>query len=373
VIYLDHAATSFPKPPGVLEAVAQWYRDYGVSADRGDSARCAEVGRLVEDTRTRLARLCGVPSARIAFTSGATESLNLFLRGFLRPSARVLTTALEHSSVVRPLVALRDELGIHIEVVPCDAHGAIDAERIVERLAAQRFDLLAFTHASNVVGSVLDARTLCAAARANGCATLLDACQSAGLLPLDVGADALAASAHKSLLGPPGLGFLAVRDGVALRPAKQGGTGSARALERHPDEWPAAFQAGTPNTPAILGLRAALRWLDERRMDELLAHGLRCADALREELEERGGASVLGPPPGTAPRLAIVSFTLADLDPSEVGAMLADAGIHVRTGYHCAPWIHAPLGTAAAGTVRASFGPFVSADDVRAVARALSP
>ncbi len=369
MIYLDHAATSFPKPTAVLAAVERWFRAVGVSAERGDGPACAEVGAAVAEVRTRLGTLCGMAPDRVAFTSGATEALNLFLRGFLRPGHRVLTTVLEHSSLVRPLRALQAELHLEIDVAPIDGDGRVATDDVERRLRAHAVDLVAFSHASNVLGSVQPAVELCALARRHGCATLLDASQSAGLLPLDVGADAVVASAHKSLLAPPGLGFLAVRPELSLRQTKQGGTGSARALDVHPSDWPAAFEAGTPNTPAIIGLRAALEWLCGREA-ALLAHGLALVDALRQRLAQRRGARLLGP--ATGPRLPILSFVLDDLDPAEAGALLAEAGIHVRTGFHCAPWLHAVLGTGAAGTVRASTGPFTQAADVLAVAGALA-
>ena len=365
MIYLDHAATSWPKPEPVLEAMRCWYEELGVSAGRGDSERCAAVSRVVSETRRRLGERCGVTADHVSFTSGATESLNLFLRGVLRRGDRVLTTALEHSSVVRPLNALREQLALHVDVIAPGDDGQLgDAE---ERLAAGDYRLFVFSHAGNVLGQVLPAAELCAVARANGCLSLVDASQTAGLISMDVGADAVAASAHKSLLGPPGLGFLAVRPGTPLQICKQGGTGSAHALDQHPETWPEAMEAGTPNTPAIFGLDAALRWREGQRADSLEA-GLALVDQLRAALSTR--AQLLGPAAG--PRVPILSFTLPDLDPAEVGVVLAEAGVHVRTGFHCAPWLHAHLGTAASGTVRVSPGPFNTADDIDRLVEALA-
>ena len=368
MIYLDHAATSWPKPTAVVDAVQRWYTELGVSASRGDSAVCQQVSTLVDETRRQLAGLCGVPSRRVAFTSGATESLNLFLRGVLRPGDRVLTTALEHSSVIRPLHALRDELDLILDVLPAGTQGQVDAEDANRRLAQHDHRLFVFTHASNVLGNVLPATDLCAAARQHGCLSLVDASQTAGVVPLDVGADAVAASAHKSLLGPPGLGFLAVAEATPLRLVKQGGTGSASALDQHPGTWPEALEAGTPNTPAICGLHAALQWARQSPAASL-EQSLASLDQLRERLRSRG-ARVFGPDGGA--RLPVLSFTLEDLDPAETGAVLAEASIHVRTGFHCAPWIHETLGTAEAGTVRVSPGPFNTSDDLMAVADALA-
>jgi len=371
MIYLDNAATSFPKAPGVADAVQGWLRDCGVSASRGQSKLSEQVAGDVADTRQRIGRMCGQRAEQVAFTSGATESLNLFLHGFLNPGDKVLTTALEHSSVVRPLTFLQEHAGIQLTVLRPDPQGYVHPEQVDKALNDGGHRLLVFTHASNVVGSVLDAAALCGVARQHGCTTLLDASQTAGLLPLDIGADAVAASAHKSLLAPPGLGFLCVSSdlGDRLRIVKQGGTGSSMALAQHPREWPAAMEAGTPNTPAILGLLAALRWLEEQDQQEMLRHGLSCETVLRQTLGSH--ARCLGSSTAKGPRIAILSLLLENLDPAEAGLLLAEAGIHIRTGYHCAPWIHEHLGTAAGGTVRISPGPFTTTDDILAVPRVL--
>ena len=367
MIYLDHAATSFPKPAPVLAAVRHWFEELGVSPQRGNSQICARVGARVQDVRHRIATMCGVSTHRVAFTSGATESLNLFLDGFLRPGDAVLTTAMEHSSVVRPLVHLAEARDLHIEVLPPDREGGIHPDQFTTALSKREFRLVAFSHGSNVLGSVLNAATICDTARNQGCTTLVDASQTAGLLDLDVGADAIVASAHKSLLAPPGLGFLAVREGIPVRMTRFGGTGSAVALDRQPEEWPTAMESGTPNTPAILALGAALDYIEERGRDSILAWELSLVDALRRELNSR--AQVYGPANG--PRIPVLSFTLSDLDPAEAGVILDSAGIHVRTGFHCAPWLHDLLGTSAAGTVRVSPGPFNSLADTLEVPRVL--
>ena len=311
--------------------------------------------------------MCGVPTHRVAFTSGATESLNLFLDGFLRDGDGVLTTALEHSSVVRPLVHLAEARDLHVEVLAPGPDGRVDPDQFATALAKREFRLVAFSHGSNVLGSVLDATSICEDARNQGCTTLVDASQTAGLLDLDVGADALVASAHKSLLAPPGLGLLAVREGVPLRLTRFGGTGSAVALDRQPEEWPTAMEPGTPNTPAVLGLGAALDYIQAQGRDRLLATELALVDELRRELGSR--ARVYGP--DTGPRVPVLSFTLEDLDPAEAGVILESAGIHVRTGFHCAPWLHHLLETTAAGTVRVSPGPFNSLADTLEVPTAL--
>lgn len=361
MIYIDHAATSFPKPPAVLAAVQRWFTEVGVSAERGEGPHTRAAAATVASVRTALARSTGTDPAQVAFVSGATEGLNLVLRALLRRRDRVLTTPFEHSSVVRPLRALADERELTIVLPPPDVPLVATGEWLLRALAAEPPDLLVFTHASNVTGACLDARALCAAARACGARSVLDASQTAGLLPLDVGADVVVASGHKALHGPPGIGFVAVRRGMQLPSQKQGGTGSSAALDRHPTGWPEAFEAGTPNTPAIFGLDAALTWVEANGRDALLASSLRTLDRLADGL--RALADVRLFPPGTAACVPVLSFAHGRYDPLELGSVLAVAGVHVRSGFHCAPWVHARLGTAAAGTVRISPGPDTTAAD----------
>jgi selenocysteine lyase/cysteine desulfurase len=369
MIYLDQAATSFPKPAPVLAAMRRWFEELGVSAERGNSQRCVEVARLVRGAREGLAARFDLPAERVAFTSGATESINLFLRGFLRQGDRVLTTAFEHSSVVRPLVQLGRERGIELLVLPPDRRHGLDTAAVRDALAAFAPRLFVFTHASNVTGAVFAGTDFCAVARAAACTTLVDVSQTAGHFDLALAADAYAGSAHKALHGPPGLGFLAVREGIDVRGQKQGGTGSSTALDEHPQQWPTAFEAGTANTPAIVGLGAALAWLAAQPAGTLLSTALARVTELEAQLEAQPQIRLLLPPPG--PRVPTLSFVHAELDPAEIGAILDAAGIHVRTGHHCAPWLHQHLGTARGGTVRVSPGPLISAADIRAVSAAL--
>ena len=368
MIHLDHAATSFPKPSEVVAAVERWFRELGVSPGRGDGESTRTVAREVHVARAGIARLSGVPTDRVAFTSGATESLNLALRAVLQPGDRVLTTAFEHSSVARVLNALARQQGLQVEVLAPDARGTIDVDTARETLGRLRPRLFVFTHASNVTGAVLPAAELCALARGHGALSLLDASQTAGLLPLAVGADLVAASAHKSLHAPPGLGFLAARPGLELPSQKQGGTGSSLALEEHPTEWPLAFEAGTPNTPAILGLAAALRWVEHHTQAKLLARAENAMAVLRERLVANPRVRLLLPQCQVLP---VLSFVRTDMDPAEAGMLLDARGIHVRTGFHCAPWVHRHLGTETGGTVRISVGPSLSAADVEQASAAL--
>jgi cysteine desulfurase/selenocysteine lyase len=363
VIYLDHAATSWPKPPAVLAAVQRWFTDVGVSSSRGAGDRCRLAALEVDAARAAVGALTGVPERGVAFTSGATEGLNLALRALLRPGDTVLTTAFEHSSVVRPLRVLQRERALRVEVLAPRADGTIATDDVRGALAAHRPALLVFAHASNVTGAGVDAAAWCELARATGTTTLLDASQTAGLADVRVGADVLVASAHKALHGPPGLGFVATA--LELAPQKHGGTGSSVALEEHPTQWPGAFEAGTPNTPAIFGLGEALRCRPAAVRAADAAHALAAADELADGLRALPGVTVFAPRPAT--RVPVLSFVHAGHDPAELGALLAAHDVHARAGHHCAPWLHAHLGTAAAGTVRLSPGPATTADEVRRV------
>lgn len=364
MIYFDHAATSWPKPAPVLAAVQHWFTDLGVSAARGDGPRQAEVAALVDETRARLAAMTGVPAERVAFVSGATEGLNLALRALLQPGARVVTTAVEHSSVARVLRELTATLRLQVAIVPL-ASGRIDEVAIEHELAQTPTQLLVCSHASNVTGQVLDVSRLCAVARRLGVRSLVDASQTAGHLDLRCGADAIVASAHKAMLGPPGLGFVAAAANVVLTPQKFGGTGSSTALDEHPRRWPMAFEAGTPNTPAICGLLAAMRWREQHPPQLALAAALAAADRLANGLAAMPGVRVVSCLDG--PRVPIVSIVHERYDPSELAAILAGAGIETRSGHHCAPWVHAGLGTVAGGTLRLSPGEATTSADIDAV------
>lgn len=369
MIYLDHAATSWPKPDSVVAASQHWFTHIGISADRGDGPRTREAANVVQRVRQGIARMTGHEQHRVAFCSGATEGLNLVLRALLPANSRALTTPFEHASVARPLIALRDERDVAVEVPDRGAADGPTDEAILEGLRSSPPNVLVFTHASNVTGGVFDARRLCDAARKVGTVSVLDVSQTAGYLPIDVGADVVVGSCHKAMHGPPGIGFISTRNGVEMLPQKHGGTGSSIALERHPTTWPQAFEAGTPNTPALFGTAAALEWLDEQQPAELLRRSLQSLLAIEAGLRDIAGMRVLAP--GTEVRTPVLSFVHADYDPLEIGAILAGSEIHARTGFHCAPWVHAQIGTSDAGTVRIATGPETTPAEVEAVLAAV--
>ena len=365
MIYLDHAATSYPKPDVVLDAVTKWFRYVGVSPDRGDGPRTRSCAETVQRARRAIAERTGHRADRVAFCSGATEGLNLALRALATPGSHVLTTYYEHSSVVRPLTAMTVARDLRVT-------RSRSTEDMCRRLAEGEGDLVVMTHASNVTGALLDADSVADAARARGVPMILDASQTAGYVPLKCGAAVVVASAHKALHAPPGLGFVSVSEDVELAPQKFGGTGSSAALERHPSTWPQAFEAGTPNTPAVYGLAAAFEWIEAQGERALLNAARAPMQHLIQELQGMPDVRLFHG--GESHDLPVLSFTHQRFDPAEIGAILAGEEIHCRGGFHCAPWVHDLLGTTAGGTLRVSTGPATTASDIDqlvAVLRAL--
>ncbi len=367
MIYLDNAATSFPKPPAVAEAIADFLTHRAGNPGRSGHALAVAAQGAVADTRRLLASLFGVRDpSRLAFAHNATDALNLALWGLLRSGDRVVTTALEHNAVARPLSALA-ERGVTVARVPCAPDGTLDLDDLSRELRAAPTRLLAMTHASNVCGTILPVREAAALAHRHGALFLLDAAQTAGILPIDVSGmaiDLLAFPGHKGLLGPTGTGGLYVAPGVRLSPMRQGGTGTRSEEERQPEELPEALESGTVNTAGIAGLGAALRVLQARGLSSVEAHEAALASRLMAGLKEIPGLRVHG----TAdPRrqVAVVSITLDGWEPVDLGAALDSSfGIAVRPGLHCAPLAHRTLGTYPHGTVRFSPGCSTTEDEV---------
>ena len=364
-IYLDQASTSFPKAPGTAEAVSRFITECGCNIARGGYAGAYSAEELVFDTRTLVKRLFGGGDEKNAvFTENVTESLNILLKGFLRPGDHVLVSSMEHNAVMRPLVQL-EKKGVRFTRVPCAADGSMDpadAEALIEPATKA----VVMLHASNVCGTVLPAAEIGAICRTHGIRFILDAAQTAGVLPVgmdDTGADAIAFTGHKGLLGPQGTGGILIRDDLAAEtePLIAGGTGSISHTEEIPDFLPDRFEAGTLNLPGIAGLNAALSWLASRPAGSILAHELKLTERFlrkMEELEEEGHIRIIGKH-DIKDRTGVVSIVPLHRDPAEVGFLLDDRyGIATRVGLHCAPAAHRTLGTWPTGTVRFSFGIF---------------
>jgi cysteine desulfurase family protein len=373
-IYFDNAATSWPKPPAAREALELYFGLAGGNPGRSAHRMSVEAARVVERARSGLAELLGIADAgRIALTKNATEALNLALYGLLRPGDHVVTTSVEHNSMMRPLRHL-ESLGVELTVVPCAADGTLDPEDVRHALRPDT-RLLATIHGSNVTGALMPVEQLAALARELALPYLLDASQTAGAFPLDVdglGIDMVAFPGHKGLLGPTGTGGLYVREGLELTPLLRGGTGSDSALERQPEFLPDAYESGTPNVLGLAGLAAGVEFLLGRGVAEVARH----ERALREQFcvgaLAIAGVRVYGPPAGAA-CCGVVSFTVDGLTPSEVSTILDQSfGIMARPGLHCAPGAHRTLGTFPTGTVRFGFGWANTAAEVETALGALA-
>lgn len=370
MLYLDHAATALPRAEGVADAMV---RASGLSnPGRSGHGGALHAARAVHAARGTLARHLGVGDPRrLVFGPGCTAAINTVLFGLLGPGDRVVTTAMEHNAVARPLRALESRRGVTVDVVRVDGEGFVDPETFGR--AASGAAMAVLTHVSNVTGTIQDLPALRAATR--GVPLLVDAAQGAGHLPYDVdglGIDYLAASGHKGLGGPPGVGVLALGAGAAIPGALvHGGTGSRSEEDRQPDFLPDALEAGTQNLPGIAGLAAAVVALETRGM--AAAHGQATALAVRfiDGLSGLPGVRLLGPRDPSR-RTAVFALAFDDLDPGVVATRLErEHGIVGRAGLQCAPWAHRALGTAPGGTLRLSLGPGNTAGDVDRVLAAL--
>jgi cysteine desulfurase/selenocysteine lyase len=381
-VFLDNSATTFPKPESVYRAVEHAFREIGVGPGRGGYGRGLAATRLVFEARETLADFFGLEdSSRLIFTHSATEALNLAVTGLLREGDHVVSTTMEHNSLVRPL-HLASQRGVEITWVEGDAQGSLDPRRIAEALRPST-RLVALAHCSNVTGTVQPVGEIGALAKSVGALLLVDAAQSAGVIPIDVAAlqiDLLAVPGHKGLFGPPGSGFLSIAEGVELMPFFVGGTGGYSSSIEQPETLPERFESGTMNTPAIAGLQAGVTFVRETGIDTIRKHEAALIAKLHEGLGEIPGAVLFGPT-DPAMHCGPVSFTLAGCDPAQIAFLLdRDYEISVRAGLHCAPLAHRTIGTYPAGTVRVSPGYFNTSGDIesfllalRTVATAVGP
>jgi len=377
MIYFDNAATSWPKPPGVIEAVARCMAEAGANPGRSGHRMSVAAARLVYEAREALAALLGADDPlRIVFGLNVTEALNLALRGVLHPGDHVITGALEHNSVMRPLRALERQ-GVEVSVVPCTPEGMLDP-RDVEAAITDRTTLIALNHASNVIGTILPIAEIGAIARDYGLLFLVDAAQTAGAYPIDVKAmqiDLLAFTGHKGLGGPMGTGGLWVGERVGtseMEPLKRGGTGSLSEHEEQPDFLPDAYESGTPNTPGIAGLGAAVRWVLEKGVDVIRAHEVMLTRRLIDGLLEIPAATVYGTHDAER-QTATVSLNVRGMEPSDVAYYLDEEyNVMCRSGLHCSPAAHRTIGTFPRGTVRLSMGVLNTADEVDTVLDAIA-
>jgi cysteine desulfurase / selenocysteine lyase len=373
MIYLDNAATSWPKPPEVLRAMTDVLESAGGNPGRSGHSLSIEAARVVYNTREALAGFFNCPDPqRIVFTLNATHAINLALRGILRAGDGVVTTSMEHNAVMRPLRYLEAQSGVTVKVVPCREDGGANLDQIMRSLEESP-RLVVINHASNVTGTIQPVAEIARLAHRAGALLLVDAAQTAGALPIDVagmGIDLLAFTGHKGLLGPPGVGGLILGQHVDFRqiePLIMGGTGSRSEFEVQPEHLPDRFESGTQNIVGIAGLGAGIQWLNERGLKEVRNQEMDHLQGLISGLRNIPGIKLYGPC-DPALTTAIVSFTLAGKTVSEIGLELdEDHGVLSRVGLHCAPSAHRTVGSFPEGTVRLAPGVFTSPDDIHRV------
>lgn len=371
--YFDNAATSFPKPESVYRAMDDFMRTRAGNPGRGTHRLSLAAGEVVDETRQLLAQLFHAPDPnRVIFAANTTDALNLALHGLLKPGDHVVTTTMEHNAVVRPLRTLSLQ-GVRVTRVGCAPDGSLRAEQVLDAMLPDT-RLVVMIHASNVSGTVLPVAEVGAAVRERGALLLVDAAQTAGVLPIDVQAmqvDLLAFPGHKGLFGPPGTGGLVVGERARLRPVRQGGTGTLSEQEDQPSGLPEGLETGTLNSVGIAGLGAGVRFILEQGTERICAHELAIVQRLLAGLRSLPGIQLYGPPDSNG-RVGVVSVRLEHWEPMDLGVALdQEFDIAVRTGLHCAPLAHRTLGTLPTGTVRLAPGYFTTVNDVDHVIDAL--
>jgi len=372
MIYLDNAATSLHKPEQVIEAVARAMREMGNSA-RGTHGSSLGASRIIFEAREKLANLFHCSRTdHVVFTANSTEALNMAICGTLNAGDHVISTDLEHNSVLRPLYRMEKERGIEVDFIAADKKGCIDMADF-GRLLRPNTKAVVCTHASNLTGNLLDIGQIGEFAKANGLLFIVDASQTAGVFPIDMEAmhiDILCFTGHKGLLGPQGTGGLCLREGIEIEPWKVGGSGVQTYLEEHPREFPTRLEAGTLNGHGIAGLLAAIDFIQETGIEKIHAHEKMLMQRFYDGVSKIENVTVYGD--FSTERAAVVALNIGEYDSGEVSDVLEiDYGIATRPGAHCAPRMHRALGTESQGAVRFSFGYFNTIEDVDAAIRAV--
>jgi len=381
IIYLDNAATSFPKPDVVHETVRDFYRNNGVNPGRTGCDLALNAEEMIHDTRKAYSDFFNASlvkagkkkdANRLVFTLNATMSLNLVINGTVRPGDHIVTTHLEHNSVIRP-VNHKVKEGAEATYVEPDAEGFIDPEDI-RKAIRKNTTLVIINHASNVTGVVQDLEPIGRVCREEGVPLAVDSAQTVGVLPIDMAEcniSFLTFTGHKGLLAPSGTGGICVADDAEIRVSWYGGTGVDSINPYHLEKYPYRLEAGTLNLAGIAGLRAGLSWVQEKSLDSIYKHEMELLTLLQEGLSDIRGVNF----PGTRnleKRVATLSITVDNYDPSDVGTFLdVDHGIQTRTGLQCAPLIHKHMGTSPRGTIRLSVGPFNTRDHIETAIKAV--
>lgn len=373
MIYLDNAATTLHKPQQVIDAVVHAMQSMGNCA-RGTHEEALDAARTVYDARVRLASLFGCPRVdHVAFTANSTEALNMAINGLIDPGDHVISTDLEHNSVLRPLYRLEAEHGAELSFVPADKLGDVDYADF-ERLMKPNTRAVVCTNASNLTGTVLDIERIAKTAHSHGALVIVDASQTAGCWPIDMkkmGIDVLCFTGHKGLMGPQGTGGICVKEGIEIRPFKVGGSGVQSYSRTHPAEYPTRLEAGTLNGHGIAGLGAAAKFISETGVENIHAKERSLMLRFYEGVKNIEGVTVYGD--FTKDKTAIVALNIRDYESGEVSYELSQGyGIATRPGAHCAPRMHKALGTAEVGAVRFSFSFYNTEEEIDEAVRAVA-
>lgn len=373
MIYLDNAATTLHKPQQVIDAVVHAMQSMGNCA-RGTHEEALDAARTVYDARIRLASLFGCPRVdHVAFTANSTEALNMAINGLIDPGDHVISTDLEHNSVLRPLYRLEAEHGAELSFVPADKLGNVDYADF-ERLMKPNTRAVVCTNASNLTGTVLDIERIAKTAHSHGALVIVDASQTAGCWPIDMkkmGIDVLCFTGHKGLMGPQGTGGICVKEGIEIRPFKVGGSGVQSYSRTHPVEYPTRLEAGTLNGHGIAGLGAAAKFISETGVENIHAKERSLMLRFYEGVKNIEGVTVYGD--FTKDKTAIVALNIRDYESGEVSYELSQGyGIATRPGAHCAPRMHKALGTTEVGAVRFSFSFYNTEEEIDEAVRAVA-
>jgi len=365
-VYFDNAATSYPKPPSVYEAINFTLQHVGANPGRGEHSLSQSANRIIFKARETIAEFFNIPNSRnIVFTSNGTEAINLALKGFLKPGDHGIISSMEHNSVVRPLNSLKND-GVNVTIVQCDKQGKLNPDCVFKEIK-ENTRLIVLTHASNVTGTILPVEEIGEIAAKKGIPLLVDAAQTAGTIPIDVlrnNISLLACPGHKSLLGPQGTGFLYICEGFNLKPLIEGGTGSNSELSEQPDFLPDRFQSGTLNTPGIAGLKAGIEFINKKSIQTIKEHEDMLSKTFINKLKEINRVRIYGPL-SIKEKTAVVSFNIKGKDSADIATALDEKyQIMVRVGLHCSPHAHKTIGTFPDGTIRVSFSIFNTVHEI---------
>ncbi len=373
MLYFDHGATSYPKPKSVTAGALRAMESFGANPGRSGHQLALKASREIFDARETVAKFFNIKDPKqVIFTSNCTEALNLAIKGVLTKGDHVITTSMEHNSVLRPIKALENE-GVENTIIQCRPDGSLPLEK-VDQSIRENTKLIVLTHSSNLTGTLMPVEEVGKIARERGILFLVDAAQTAGLYPIDVEKmyiDLLAAPGHKALLGPQGTGFLYIKEDLYLKTLKEGGTGSKSQDLIQPDILPDRYESGTPNTPGIVGLKEGIRFILEKGRDNLLHHEESLVKYFLEEMKKLDFIHVYGPK-DCKKQSPVIALNFRDMDSSEIAYILDSMfDMAVRPGLHCAPLAHKTIGTLEQGAVRFSFGYSTTLEDVKKAVEAI--